>query len=493
MATALEAAAEQIAPPRATTNYFDPAAGQSIVSRYAQAGREVQDAGLAAEAADQLTRSRMDRAQQRRQDIEADREKILWTREDEEYADRKDFKLQRGKFLRDLAAIKPDAEDFYDQISALKGSLPPGAWQDDAVVDMLKSAEADARDYQNARQAEAAKQQTLQNQLSMFDRRSGASAALKGLPPERLQQLTDPVTGLLDMETAMYEAGQIQKQGKADAATKAFERRKELYSMSQADREAAQKRSFEQQKAMKDMSSEEKAAAKEQQVTLDALRAGVTPDEIEKQRDEDGNLDIGEVRYLTGIREREIKKTTSEQAKTFSANLREKLKPVASLGAEAKARRTEAEGLIQGDQTAFPSQMSSLLRQYRKDNPGGTELDLETDMPEEYRKAKEYDDNRFVSELGSALNMDEATYVNKAGDKLDPGLKEKRRKVWRHAQEAFSGLPAPAAPQGVVEDYVPPAAAPALPPGLPEGTQIREKDGVRYARTPDGKVYRITE
>lgn len=177
MPSALEAAAERLAPAKAKTSYFDPAAGQSVISRYANAGREAADSQVAAEAATNLLRTRSALEDRRR-------DRVMLSREDEEYADKKAFRAERGGFLESIAAIDPAADDFEDQISGLYKTLPPGALQDDAVVDMLEYKRKRADDLLNERQMQIRREEALADRITLMNERYANDPRLAVLSPE---------------------------------------------------------------------------------------------------------------------------------------------------------------------------------------------------------------------------------------------------------------------------------------------------------------------
>ena len=399
MVTAFEKAAEQVAPSKAATNYFDPAAGQTVVSRYANVGREMQDAGVASEAADRLLRSREDR-------LLRQRNAVLWDRDEQEHAEKQEFKAQRGQFLEAIGTLDPEADDFEQQLSDLYKTLPPAAVNDDAVTALVNWKQKVYQDRLNERDMAARGEDAFNRRLEMEQRKTKTKALLSGLPPEQIEKLRDPVTGEVDLDEAIYLAGQMSRENKKADQLEV----------------AAQKRQWK----------------------------------IEDAKDTD-----------------------------LSPKLREQ-KIIAKEHAE-------------GDPEAFPSQLDNLRAVLAtKDDKGVVKPVSEDKLKKDprYEAARRYESKKFISELESARNTpDFEAYVAKAGTGISDAAKEKRRTLWRvaNAADAAGTVTPPAAAQGVVEDYVPPSAAPAVPSGLPEGTQIREKDGVRYARTPDGKVYRITE
>lgn len=402
MATAFETAAEQVAPSRASTNFFDPAAGQSVISRYANAGREVADAGLAAEASDRLLRSREDRLLRQRQRVE-------WDRDDQEYKEKQEFKAQRGQFLEAIGSLDPEAEDFETQLSDLYKTLPPAAVQDDAVSAMVAWKQKVYQDRLNERDMAARGEDAFNRRVEMENRKAKTKTLLSGLAPEEIDKLRDPVTGEVDMDQAIYLAGQKSRENKKADQLEV----------------AAKKREWK----------------------------------IEDAKDVD-----------------------------LSPKLRE--------------MKTLAKEHAEGDPAAFPNQLEVLRRSLSTTDDKGNVKPVSEDKLKKdprYEAARRYEAKKFISELESARNSPTAdAYVALAGDGLTEDAKNKRRTLWTVANAADAAGTAsttPPAPEGVVEDYVPPAAPAAapVPVGLPEGSQVKVIGGVRYARTPDGKVFRIAE
>ena len=129
-----------MAPAPASTGFFrpDPGAG-AVLARYA-ANRDVAATGeSAARAATRLTSSRWDRVARRRQ-------LVGWGRDDAEYEAKKDFEAVRGDYLRDVARIHTDTEDYPRAKAALYAKAPPAARDDPGAIAMWTSMD---REHQN--------------------------------------------------------------------------------------------------------------------------------------------------------------------------------------------------------------------------------------------------------------------------------------------------------------------------------------------------------
>jgi hypothetical protein len=198
MADPLASYAEREIPER--TNYFDPAAAQSVISRYASARRRGESAGMLADSAMKIARAQEDQER-------LVRDRVAWDRADEEYSDRQTAKRIRGDFLRNMQkAIDPASPDYTRQVVEFKAGLPPELQDDDVINSLLTSMNAEADDARRSRDAEVSKKQTLDNQLTMFRERSKYDAALKGITDEDVKAATMP-DGSIDMLSLGMKAG----------------------------------------------------------------------------------------------------------------------------------------------------------------------------------------------------------------------------------------------------------------------------------------------
>ena len=212
---------ETLAPSRPTTSFFSNPSDSDVITRRWASGQALQAAQMEREAAQGLadTASRLEKSRLER--AAAGRQKLLWGREDEEYEERQNYKATRGETLKALAGINPEQPDYLERRAELLAGLPMFVKEDDAVAAIM--AANDSR-YQRF-EAETARREDMdtrfRNSVALAERNDVVKAALKGLPPERLQQLRDPVTGELDVQRAMFEAGEIESKRKiSEAAAK---------------------------------------------------------------------------------------------------------------------------------------------------------------------------------------------------------------------------------------------------------------------------------
>lgn len=171
----LSSLAEEFVPSR--TSYFDPAASQGVISRYANARRSRAASQDLAASAESLARAQRDRELQ-------DRERIMRSREDEEYEAQKTAELERGRFILELGNIDRTAEDYNGQITKFYSSLPPELQDDATIRSVVAAMNAEADDIRRTRESERSKEQTFQNQMRMFEARTAAGAAGRGATEE---------------------------------------------------------------------------------------------------------------------------------------------------------------------------------------------------------------------------------------------------------------------------------------------------------------------
>lgn len=360
MADPLTALVDREAPPR--TNFFDPAAGQSILARYANARIARSGAADLAEASDRLVQGRLQVREIEAENARLEREKLLQDREDAEYQERKAAEESRTEFLAALDEIDHEAEDFDTQVVGFMRQLPPSLTEDPAVKTVLTLKSRMADDFRQRRDAEAAKKQTFENQLSLIRERAKIGMA-----------------------------------------------------------------------------------------------ADVTEEDVKAATRPDGTLDEFKLGTLMGARKRATASAEFDRRQNLLQQNRLALVEAKDLSKRGKERRANVERFIIEDTAAFPSRVASLTAGGKKTIE---DLELDPATANVAREAKEWDKNKLQKELSAAYAyQDPDEYVN-----LVPGLsdsqKARRRQVWEHAHRDDTFEETPAAPEGVVEDYVPPPKVP---------------------------------
>jgi len=508
MADPLATLVEKEAPAR--TNFFSPPSGQGAIARFANSRLGLEESQGLAEATGNLTRDRIDRSREQRFNRQADfderkfeqqlkmdeaqlkREELLADADELEAADRRTARESRAGFLLSLGKLDGDDPDIDTKLNELLSGLPPGLLETDEVAkSMLQVIGKSADDARTARNAEASKKQTLENQLTMLRDRRKYDVGLKGLTDEDLQSAITP-----DGELDPFVLGNLAGRRQAEREMGIFKDKQGVY---QQNREKMAQISQEnREKTVK--ARDEEWRAREQEKNKEYDRRQGEDDETWAAR--------------TEILHKNRKELAEEQRK------RKTLLNSRDLSINAADRQRAVNQALQ-DSAAFPKHVPA-LEAYAQANFKLSAPALKSQHPGLVAQAEEWDKNQMFKELDAAYDMPSAqAYVD-----LVPGLNEKqrakRRLVWEHA---FKDYPfetedtTPPAPEGTVENYVPaaeaapaaaeaaPAAAEAaptaaeaaptadstLPQGVPEGSRIKIIEGVRYVQTPDNKVFRITE
>jgi hypothetical protein len=213
MPDALQQAAQQLAPPPARTNFFDPAAGQTVISRYANVKR----AGEGLEALGKATTGLAD-AQLRMEDQQLQREaamrnKTIFDRESQTYQEQQDFKTERGNFLSQIGGLDPMSPDFQASVAELISGVPEVAMRDDAVQAILAAKNRAWESAQREKEREDYRRQVLEERNRDSEQRQAVRLASLGLKPEEF--VFDP-SGELDV--VMSTAKAIEKRGSVKSA-----------------------------------------------------------------------------------------------------------------------------------------------------------------------------------------------------------------------------------------------------------------------------------
>lgn len=203
-ADALTQATEQLAPARASTNFFDPTQGQDVLSRYASARMAAEGAAVANEAATRLAASRIDRAAERRR-------AMLFDRDEKDYQEKTDFKAQRGEFLSQLSQIDPNAEDYDKTVTEFVSKLPPAALQDDAVQAILTHKNKVADSIRQEKEMRARTDYSFDQRRKLQEEKAVARFTEMGLPPEKIVRDAE---GNIDVAETSYLAGRAASEAK---------------------------------------------------------------------------------------------------------------------------------------------------------------------------------------------------------------------------------------------------------------------------------------
>lgn len=231
MADPLTQVTDQFAP--APLNFFDAGRAQSITARYGVARR-------GAAATDELAQSRS-----REQGMQAERERmernrIVQTREDEDYADKKQADAERGGFIVDFVKnVDPRDPEYTRKVTEFMAQAPPAIQRDPVTRDVISfyNREADQVDAEKRRMAEI--DARFNNDLEKIKIRSQSMVGLKGVDPETIKKYTLP-DGTID-PALYYEAGKRERANEMEDFGKKTEitknARKELLAEDKMDNE----------------------------------------------------------------------------------------------------------------------------------------------------------------------------------------------------------------------------------------------------------------
>jgi hypothetical protein len=203
MATPFDQAAEQVAPARATTNFFAPGQ-ESVLSRYANARGTLGSARELADSAGRLGASRWEVLGRKRQ-------QETWGREDEEYNAKKSFEAKRGEFLTNLARIDETADDYEETMNELMATTPKELWDDPAAKPMLTYKQRVNAELRQSREAEAQAARYEEGYRKRYEekamRDAVAKAAEAGVDPGRV----DEYLAAGNWQGLLYEAGRAER------------------------------------------------------------------------------------------------------------------------------------------------------------------------------------------------------------------------------------------------------------------------------------------
>ena len=262
---ALTAATEELAPARATTNFFDPTQGRDVISRYAGARIAAEGTAALSDATSRLERSRLDRA-------EARRRAMLFDRDERDYAEKSDYKAQRGQFLDSVSSIDPNADDYDEQISSVLRDLPMEVREDDALQALLAHKNRIADSVRTEKEMQLRREEQLNDRKELLKMRYENDDRLAVLSPEERSAFTDPETGEFDSVGAAqlaYQKARSDKKTDSKEVAAAKEAVKEVKSAELDRRKSVAEFGVADQGAFP--SQEQSLMAKNPNETLDTL------------------------------------------------------------------------------------------------------------------------------------------------------------------------------------------------------------------------------
>lgn len=129
MADPLTQTVDQFAP--APLNIFDQNQAETIMSKYSRSRRNLADAATTMEADQAVQRAEQDR-------IKAERDALLASREDLQYAERKEAESLRGDLIADMfESLRPQEEGYDERMVKFLGEAPPSVQNDPVFREVL--------------------------------------------------------------------------------------------------------------------------------------------------------------------------------------------------------------------------------------------------------------------------------------------------------------------------------------------------------------------
>lgn len=237
MADPLAQMAEREVP--APTNYFDPAAAQTVISRYSNSRRLADSSGA---ALDRVSRVQSDALRYQDDQTQSAQRNTLFNQHEEDYKSQKEAMATRGDFLRSLADkanLDPDSPDYPAQKAKLLSTMHEGLGKDDAVRDTLASMDQQHEAGQRTRAAEDARKQALEDRKAYLHEKVTTDPRIVGvLTPEEYQQHVDPISGEVDSIGVSQHAYQKSQAQKMDNSKELINERARVSSESQAKKSA---------------------------------------------------------------------------------------------------------------------------------------------------------------------------------------------------------------------------------------------------------------
>jgi len=241
--------------------------------------------------------------------------------------------------------------------------------------------------------------------------------------------------------------------------------------------DARQRRDAEKQKTL---TRENQLAVIRERAKL-AMAQDVTEEDVKAATLPDGTLDEFKLGTLMGARKRSTSAAEFDRRQNLMQQNRLALVEAKDLSKRGKERRASVERFIVEDTAAFPSRTAALTAGGKKTLD---DLKLDPKTSAAALEAEQWDKNKLQKELSAAYAyQDPDDYVE-----LVPGLsdsqKARRRQVWEHAHrdETFEERgAAPAAPEGVVEDYDPSKES-----SLPKGKKLTADEVKAFIRAAGG-------
>jgi hypothetical protein len=183
MADPLTQTVEQFAP--APLNIFDQDQAETIISKYSGARRELEDAATAFDANRAVQQAEQDKYRIEQERIRTERDALLATREDEEYAQRKEAEAMRGDLIADMyESLRPQEEGYDKRMVDFLGNAPPSVQNDTVFREVLTGYTRMADKAEEQRRQDREMETRQKNTLEAIQARAKTNTFLSNLKPQ---------------------------------------------------------------------------------------------------------------------------------------------------------------------------------------------------------------------------------------------------------------------------------------------------------------------
>jgi hypothetical protein len=201
----------------APLNVFDQDYAETVISRHTNAKRR-------AESSAALADSRRRAYDEQQAALRAERDRMLQTRQDEEYQEQKEADTMRGEILADLyETLRPNEEGYDERATQFLSEAPASVVKDPVFNEVLKglSGRADKAEAERLKLREGETRQA--NTLEAIRERAKYGETMKYLTEDDLKELPRDENGeiIMSFEAGMRAAERKRQAGIEDYGTKA--------------------------------------------------------------------------------------------------------------------------------------------------------------------------------------------------------------------------------------------------------------------------------
>jgi hypothetical protein len=212
----LTTVADEFAP--TPLNIFDPKLAESVISRHGNAKRGLQTSSLLAKTVSDAANAE---AAKRREERDA----LLATREEQEYAEKQEADAMRGDIIADMYENLRPTEEGYDQrVTEFLGQAPPSITKDPVFNEVLRGLTRRADIVEEERRKEREVEDRQRNTIEAIRERAKYGETMKFLTEEDIAKLPKDEMGNPDM----FAAGMLAGQRKREAGIEDFGKKTDI-------------------------------------------------------------------------------------------------------------------------------------------------------------------------------------------------------------------------------------------------------------------------